>query len=135
MGRWPRRRFARATPRRSVLLARAPERRAPSDDAALELGAAARAVPAATALGDELGHARVATAQRHADDRAHVAPEAVELVLAELGGGAAGIEQRAPEDLVGHEVPDARHDRLVHEPRLHRRVADRHQLAEAPAID
>ena len=72
---------------------------------------------------------------RRARRGAHLAAQAVELLGAQLAGRAARIQPRAPQDLVGQQVADARHHRLVHEPRLQRRGPAAHARAEVVAGD
>ena len=65
----------------------------------------------------------------------HLAAQAVELVGAQPAGGAPGVQARAPEDLVGQQVADARHNGLVHEARLQRGGPAADAGAEVVAAD
>src|SRR3954449_9371047 len=101
----------------------APERRAAADRCALDGRAAARAVIARLAVGNEAAGVCAALRDRAAQGGAHGAAQVVELGLVELARRPPWREPRLPEDLVGEQVADARQGLLVEQPRLDRRAA------------
>src|SRR3954451_23141108 len=89
------------------LLGRAPPCRPAAHDAADHGRAAARAVLAGPAVGDDVAGVRAAAAHRRARGGADLAAQMVELLGRELAGGPDGGEAGAPEHLVGEQVADA----------------------------
>src|SRR5438034_6138583 len=93
----------------SALLARAPPGGAAADAVALERGPAAGAAASRAPLRIEAAGVGAAGTDRVADSRPHLAPQPVQLVLAQLARRAAGGELGPPQDLVDEQVAQTGH--------------------------
>src|SRR6185295_11432341 len=85
--------------------------------------------------GDEAPGVDAALADRRAHRGAQLPPQAIEVLVRQLGGGTLRRDPRLPEDLVGEQVADARDRALIEQARLEGRAAGADAAPELVAPD